>query len=67
MEHPELIESPRKRQKTEAVDATDVAVDALPEVSLPAENAQTSKELEVGITEFVTPENEGFSGILKKR
>ncbi|OQE20426.1 hypothetical protein PENSTE_c013G07806 [Penicillium steckii] len=67
MEHPELIESPRKRQKTEAADATDIAVDALPEVSVPAENAQNSKELEVGITEFVTPENEGFSGILKKR
>ena len=67
MEHSELIESPRKRQKTEAADATDVAADALPEVSVPAENAQNSKELEVGITEFVTPENEGFSGILKKR
>lgn len=67
MEHPELVESPRKRQKTEAVSATDGAVDALPAVSVPVENAQTSKELEVGITEFVTAENEGFSGILKKR
>ncbi|CAI7574040.1 unnamed protein product [Penicillium pancosmium] len=67
MEHPELVESPRKRQKTEAVAATDGAVDALPTNSAPTENAQTLKELEVGITEFVTASNEGFSGILKKR
>lgn len=67
MEHPELVESPRKRQKTEADVATDGAADATPAPSVPAENAQTLKELEVGITEFVTAENEGFSGILKKR
>jgi tRNA pseudouridine13 synthase len=68
MEHQELVESPRKRQKTEAVAATDGAADALPETSAPpVENAQTLKELGVGITEFVTASNEGFSGILKKR
>lgn len=67
MEHQELVESPRKRQKTEAVAATDGAADVLPATSAPTESAQTLKELGVGITEFVTASNEGFSGILKKR
>lgn len=66
MEHQELVESPRKRQKTDAV-ALNGAADVLPESSAPAENAQALKELEVGITEFATAENAGFSGILKKR
>jgi tRNA pseudouridine13 synthase len=30
-------------------------------------DAQAVKEIEVGITEFVSSDNEGFSGILKKR
>ncbi|KAJ5100042.1 hypothetical protein N7532_007043 [Penicillium argentinense] len=67
MEHPELVESPRKRQKTEADTATDGAAEVQPETNVLAQNSQVLKELEVGITEFVTPENEGFSGILKKR
>ena len=59
----------RKRQKTEATAATDNEADVVvaAETSVPAENAQALKELEVGITEFVTADNEGFSGILKKR
>lgn len=37
---------------------------ALPQSS---RNEQLSKEAEVGITEFVSPDLPGFSGILKKR
>lgn len=59
------MESPRKRQKTDNdnTSSEEVAVAAKPA----ADDAQLQKEIEVGITEFVSPENEGFSGILKKR
>lgn len=59
------MESPRKRQKTDNDNASSeqVAIAAKPA----ADDAQLQKEIEVGITEFVTPQNEGFSGILKKR
>lgn len=70
MERSELVESPRKRQKTEDAPATDVTVDVLPEnisAAAPAPDAQTTKEYDVGITELVTADSEGFSGILKKR
>ena len=68
MERPELVESPRKRQKTEDVPSTDFAVDVLPgNGSAAATDAQTMKENDVGITELVTADSEGFSGILKKR
>ena len=67
MERPELVESPRKRQKTEDVVATDSFVELLPQSGVAAEEVQIAKELEVGITELVTTDNEGFSGILKKR
>lgn len=78
MEKPELPESPRKRQKTDNVDLqenallsmTDGAAERPAERSagtVPSEEAQALKELEVGITEFVSAKNEGFSGILKKR
>lgn len=60
------MESPRKRQKTDDVPATDGAAD-LPPSGVAAEDAQAAKEREVGITELVTTDNEGFSGILKKR
>lgn len=68
MERPELVESPRKRQKTEDVSSTDVTVDVLPgNGSVATPDAQTTKEYDVGITELVTADSEGFSGILKKR
>jgi tRNA pseudouridine13 synthase len=68
MERPELVESPRKRQKTEDVPATDATVDVLPGIASAATpDAQTTKEYDVGITEIVTADSEGFSGILKKR
>lgn len=65
MERPELLESPRKRQKTEGVSATDGAADIPPPNA--SEDAQAAKEREVGITELVTANLDGFSGILKKR
>ncbi|KAL3480323.1 pseudouridine synthase [Aspergillus californicus] len=68
MDISDIIEPPQKRLKTEDVSSTE-------EVVLPAGGAtpqtdaddQLSKEIEVGITEFVSAENEGFAGILKKR
>lgn len=67
MERPELVESPRKRQKTDAVPATDGAADVPTQISAAGQNTQAMKELDVGITELVTADNEGFSGVLKKR
>lgn len=61
------MESPRKRQKTEDVPATGHTTDALPPSDIAAQDAQTMKEMDVGITELVTADSEGFSGILKKR
>lgn len=73
MDRPELLESPRKRQKTDDAPVNDVALstggaaDKLPESARSSEDAQALKEFEVGITEYVSVDNEGFSGILKKR
>lgn len=67
MERPELAESPRKRQKTEDAPATADAADTLPQSNVAVQDAQAMKEMDVGITELVTADNEGFSGILKKR
>lgn len=62
-------EPPQKRIKTE--DAAGTQEGALPAGAPPTEQTeleeQLSRELEVGITEFVNPDNQGFSGILKKR
>lgn len=55
------MEPPQKRIKTDNVSA---ANETAPK---DAGNTQLSREIEVGISEFVTPENTGFSGILKKR
>lgn len=70
MEKPEIVESPRKRQKTD--DAGSIAISFggdgaadLPPAAIA--DAQTQKEIEVGITEFVSNDTEGFAGILKKR
>lgn len=67
MERPEIVESPRKRQKTEDAPATGSAVEIPPQAGSAAQDAQTMKEMDVGITELVTADNEGFAGILKKR
>ncbi|KAA6412201.1 MAG: pseudouridine synthase Pus7 [Lasallia pustulata] len=79
MEDSELQQSPRKRQKTmdgrsnqsdqgatvpAAMASEPPSAAALPQSS---RNEQLSKEAEVGITEFVSPDLPGFSGILKKR
>ncbi|KAI9932270.1 hypothetical protein ASPWEDRAFT_182910 [Aspergillus wentii DTO 134E9] len=66
----EIVESPRKRIKTDTAPSTEDAV--LPSgvaVAAPAPSAdsQALKEIEVGITEFVSAENEGYAAILKKR
>ncbi|PLB44590.1 pseudouridine synthase TruD/Pus7 [Aspergillus steynii IBT 23096] len=72
MEGAEPVESPRKRLKTDNASSSEEAV--LPGAaaeSAPAKisesDAQAMKELEVGITHFVRADNEGFSGVLKKR
>ncbi|KAG0158365.1 hypothetical protein PDIDSM_5879 [Penicillium digitatum] len=62
------VESPRKRQKTEDVVSNEVAVAVSGATETTAvSDAQALKEGEVGITEFVSNDSEGFSGILKKR
>jgi tRNA pseudouridine13 synthase len=67
MEQPDTAESPRKRQKTSTIAATDGAADLPPQSNGVGQDAQSMKELDVGITELVTADSEGFSGILKKR
>lgn len=76
----DLLESPRKRQKLSAnsVPQLDGAMDeALPPdadsaITKPANDPsvaemEAQKERDVGITEYVSPDAMGFSGILKKR
>ncbi|KAJ5970233.1 uncharacterized protein N7479_000151 [Penicillium vulpinum] len=70
MEKPDIVESPRKRQKTEDTGSNEVAIAVNGAAETPStvlSVAQTLKEAEVGITEFVSNDTEGFSGILKKR
>ncbi|KAE8355949.1 pseudouridine synthase [Aspergillus coremiiformis] len=62
MEGTDIVESPRKRLKVDNTPATDDKV-----VTINEGDAQALKEAEVGITEFVSAENAGFAGILKKR
>ncbi|GAD94263.1 pseudouridine synthase TruD/Pus7 [Paecilomyces variotii No. 5] len=75
MDREEIIESPRKRLKTDDASQSDVTV-PLTSTSqtqsgetpvLLNEDVQALKEAEVGITEFVSSNTQGFSGILKKR
>lgn len=66
MEQQEIVESPRKRQKTDAVAAIDGA-EVSPQSNAAGQDAQAMKELDVGILELVTPDSEGFFGTLKKR
>lgn len=71
MESADVVESPRKRLKTEdtPVSAGDAVLhpSTVPGLEFSDGDAQTLKEAEVGITEFVSADNLGFSGILKKR
>lgn len=67
MERPELAESPRKRQKVDSIPATDGAADVPSAIGAAGQDAPSTKEQEVGITELVTADAEGFSGLLKKR
>ncbi|KAJ5712099.1 hypothetical protein N7488_006255 [Penicillium malachiteum] len=68
MDRPEVVESPRKRQKTEDVSATDGTAEFLPKPDVVEEvRPGNAKEREVGITELVTADIEGIAGILKKR
>ncbi|KAL4898842.1 hypothetical protein BDW74DRAFT_126398 [Aspergillus multicolor] len=70
MDISDLIEPPQKRLKTEDVADKDEVVPPVggaPQQSDAEIDEQLSKEIEVGITEFVSADNEGFAGILKKR
>ncbi|KAH8433516.1 pseudouridine synthase PUS7 [Aspergillus melleus] len=71
MEGAEHVESPRKRLKTDNASSTEEVVLQAPvatsETKISEADAQAKKELDVGITEFVSADNEGFSGVLKKR
>lgn len=73
MDSPDLPSSPRKKLKMEqghisngTMGLETTTIDAL---ALQQEHheSQLSKEAEVGITEFVSPDLLGFTGILKKR
>ena len=65
MDRPEQLESPRKRQKTEQTSATENP--GVTSTQDAGEDVHAAKEREVGITDLVTANLEGFSGILKKR
>ncbi|EAS31995.3 TruD family tRNA pseudouridine synthase [Coccidioides immitis RS] len=74
-EHPSGDESRRKRVKLSEADAAATASSAAQRATggvgrlraATSDDAQALKEAEVGITEFVSPDLPGFSGILKKR
>ncbi|KAI9368429.1 pseudouridine synthase [Aspergillus egyptiacus] len=68
MEITDPIEPPQKRLKTEnALSAEEVALPAGAATPQTDADDQLSREIEVGITEFVSADNKGFAGILKKR
>ncbi len=77
MGEPREPESPRKRQKlvggissTKTEDTTntgDMEGSSSLRGILPVADMQLEKEVEVGITDFVSPDIPGFMGILKKR
>lgn len=70
MEREEIVESPRKRQKVDNVQTedNDTVVAEVPAVeSSSSSNAQATREVDVGITEFVSADIPGFEGVLKKR
>jgi tRNA pseudouridine13 synthase len=70
MEREEIAESPRKRQKVDNVqnednDSNPVIVAAIPGVD--SSSSPNTREVDVGITEFVSADIPGFEGVLKKR
>ncbi|KAE8147464.1 pseudouridine synthase [Aspergillus avenaceus] len=67
MENPEIVESPRKRIKVDNDTSTEEAALPPAAAAISESDAQALREAEVGITEFVSAENEGFAGLLKKR
>ena len=77
MDNAELQASPRKKLKTMhlALDGTMDDVEAPPNEPMPdappmdedGPDTRLSKEAECGITEFVSPNLPGFTGVLKKR
>ncbi|OKL56124.1 hypothetical protein UA08_08727 [Talaromyces atroroseus] len=71
MEGDEIVESPRKRLKTDNVHTTDNDIAAAIANADSSANSSTpsgaAREVDVGITEFVSAEIPGFEGILKKR
>ena len=72
MDDPALSSSPRKKLKMDDNSSLPLVMneDVIPMQSLNKEEkpvVQLTKEAEVGITEFVSPELSGFTGILKKR
>lgn len=74
MEKEDIVESPRKRLKTDD-SATPQDNELVPALTGGASGgsggghaaAKTTKEADVGITEFVSTDTPGFEGILKKR
>ncbi|KAL9607522.1 MAG: hypothetical protein Q9167_007570 [Letrouitia subvulpina] len=74
MDDPDLPASPRKKHKAqhEPFESRMAGIEAPPAAIHPSENNRDvldrpHKETECGITEFVSPDLPGFSGILKKR
>jgi tRNA pseudouridine13 synthase len=69
----ENAESPRKRIKLSSETQTltepesTVPAAALPAMPSPGKAAHASKEVEVGISDYVSTETPGFAGVLKKR
>lgn len=68
MNKEDIVESPRKRLKTDDATSQDSEiVPAFPVAGGAYAAAKNSREAEVGITEFVSTDTPGFEGILKKR
>ena len=73
MDDPAMPSSPRKKLKTDDTSAERTFSILEPKTSMMSgaepkpQISQLSKEAEVGIVEFVSPDLPGFSGILKKR
>lgn len=66
----EVVESPRKRLKTDVSGTIDDAVSITPDTLVANEadgQFQRLREAQVGITEFVSTDVPGFEGVLKKR
>lgn len=66
----EVVESPRKRLKTDVSATIDDVVSITPDTLVANEadgQFQRLREAQVGITEFVSTDVPGFEGVLKKR